>query len=1137
MSPWIRVPSLAIALPLAAASVHAQTVTWGGGFPNDRFSVATNWVGDATPPITGTATVAFNGNSDQSLNLDESVSLAGINVQDTLYNGASPDIFTGNGSTLTLGPGGITVTSDGTASGNVTIDVPVTLSASQVWSQVLNQNGSVTANGAISGAYGLTLMGDGNVETFALTSGASTFSGGVTVSGQGATLVVGASTSGPAGAPTSGPVGRGNLGLGDGTVLTTISNNPVVIGNTLTLGGQNNGYGIVFGGPANQYNAGTSLLTLSGPVTLNDNDIELDVGVNSTVTFAGNLNGYTSGVCLDFGSTGGTNSIAIVQGNITNVSRIDLEDSVSVILDGTGPSQIATVSDIGTTSSNYLGFGAGYSGPGSVTAALAFLSTTSAAYINGSLGFDTTSGPAATFVDPVDLTSFTASGFIGLGSATAAILSPAAIITPPGGAAGTNYPFGGGGGTLTVQSALGDGSSPRSLNLSPGSAPLTLILSGALSYTGGTSVSEAALIFDNTLPPGPLNLNSGYIGSTTSSGYSDGNANIQSFINIFNDTGATGVIGFDSLSGQRTVASGIDMSGILSNLYLGTATSVLYSGLINPGADGYQFAGVKGGQVVVSNVLSGSNSVNVGLPSPIESFSQSLGYVTNSSVTLSGANTYTGDTTLNSGYLYVTNNASLGTGAGILEVPGNSLSGWAATLATSGAIVTLSNPILVEGNGLALNTGSPYVLTLTGTIGNMEGIGTLGIFGPVVLTGNNSYSGGTTIQGTTLTVASDTGLGSGSVNANNSLLSFPSATPVLAPLYDTQVDLQGTTATFAGSPIINDLYMAQSTLNLDGPSALIDGIGDNTGSSDLINLGSTTILTIDTDGNGSNSGDTFHGIISGSGSLVVTGTDSNSLDLRGASTYTGGTTIDGVAVIASNNSALGTGPVIVNGGAIVTNTGVTLTNPLILNGSPGNIAGVAGFGTFSPGGTLAFQNYSAVDPGRTIIGSGGGGSSLNVPVPGALAFGGSTTIQFGPNGGYIFALTDASLGAGSGYSTVNMPGETLSITATPVNPFQIFVFSFDPATNLAGNALNFSSSGSYSWTLVSAGSIPVFNASDFAFNTSGFTNGTGSGSFSVSQSGNDLMLNFTPVPEPSTWALMAGGLFALAGAAVRRRRL
>ena len=81
----------------------------------------------------------------------------------------------------------------------------------------------------------------------------------------------------------------------------------------------------------------------------------------------------------------------------------------------------------------------------------------------------------------------------------------------------------------------------------------------------------------------------------------------------------------------------------------------------------------------------------------------------------------------------------------------------------------------------------------------------------------------------------------------------------------------------------------------------------------------------------------------------------------------------------------------------------------------------------------------------------------------------------------------------------------------------------------------FNNSLPYTWTLLTSGNLSGFNASDFAINDSSFTNSLGIGSFFVSSAGNSIFLNFTPMPEPSTWAMIAVGLGLTAFAAWRRR--
>jgi len=72
-----------------------------------------------------------------------------------------------------------------------------------------------------------------------------------------------------------------------------------------------------------------------------------------------------------------------------------------------------------------------------------------------------------------------------------------------------------------------------------------------------------------------------------------------------------------------------------------------------------------------------------------------------------------------------------------------------------------------------------------------------------------------------------------------------------------------------------------------------------------------------------------------------------------------------------------------------------------------------------------------------------------------------------------------------------------------------------------------------SWTLVTTGNVITgFDATEFTINVAanagaaGFSNALGGGVFSVALSGDstDLLLNYTAIPEPSTYAMLGLGL-------------
>nr|WP_222533414.1 Ig-like domain-containing protein [Azospirillum sp. 412522] len=868
---------------ITVASGTTLTLTNGS---SDTLSIASKITGSGAITKTGTGTATLSGGNDYSG--ATSVSDGTLTVNGGI--GDSSAVTVASGATLNLSGaetiGSLTGTGAITLGGN-------TLTAG-------GDNTSTSFDGIISGTGGLAKAGTG---TLTLT-GTNSYTGTTTVSAGTLELNSSAGTAIADGSAVT--LSGGTLKLSSATetigTLSGASGTLALGGNALTVTQASNG---TFSGAI----TGTSSGSLTLNAAANSTSLTLDGTTNST-GFAGGitvtkgwlqvsadsnlgtgtltLNGGTLRLsataatisnAVAIGSSGGTISVAPSGGNLT----------LSGVLSGSGNLIKAAGGDL-TLSGNNSGFSGAFTiNSGTVTV--------SHANALGDATGGTTVADGAALVLSGGITiaeNLTLSG--------SGVSSGGALVS----ASGTNTVSGtvtlNADATVTATSALTVSGVVSGGNALTKAGTGTLTLSGDNSYSGATTVSAGTLVAGHANALGTTAA-----GTTVGSGAAVEIANGITLAENFSIAG-TGV----GSTGALTVASG---------------STVTLSGTVTLTAD----ASIGGaGTLTVSGVVSGSNA---------------LTKVGSGTLTLSGNNSYSGATTVSGGTLVAGHANALGTTAA-----GTTVSSGAAVEIANG--ITLAENFSIAGTGVgstgALTVASGSTATVSGTVtltanAGIGGVGTLTVSGAIggsfnltkpgagtlTLSGNNSYTGTTTISAGTLIAAHDNALGTtagGTTVSSGATLALADGITLAEAL-----TIGGVGVSSAGA------------LQVTSGSATVSG---------AITLSGNTTIGV------SGTGLTLSNAIGGAFNLVKDGT--GTLTLSGTNTYTGTTTVGaGTLTVTGTLNGSSAGAVTVGTGGTLAGTGTVNGGLTVQSGgtlSPGIAGTNSGVGTLTVNGGLTIQS-------------------------------------------------------------------------------------------------------------------------------------------------------------------------------------
>ncbi|CDX29442.1 Outer membrane autotransporter barrel domain (modular protein) [Mesorhizobium sp. ORS 3359] len=502
--------------------------------------------------------------------------------------------------------------------------------------------------------------------------------------------------------------------------------------------------------------------------------------------------------------------------------------------------------------------------------------------------------------------------------------------------------------------------------------------SARFSGAGGLTVGSAGTRLTNNA--------SDYTGQTTFGLLNNNATNGQMFFSsIGNVGGGPSALGAPITVANGTIAVNGSANGQTEVVYTGAAASSDRNWILSPGFFGEPIIRNQGtGTLTLSGAISlagGGNATGYGfwadtadllLSGTVSSAGDRpiafTGSSTARTITVTGSNTFTGGVTIGAG--------PIGGGAVTLKVNSLANTGSASALGTgTGGSITIQSGSVLSYTGTGATSNRVWVVDGDGTI-RSDGSGALSLSGAVTFT-----SGGPAENFTLSGNFAGTNTLSGAISGTGSLLSDAASTTTWVVTgsnsYSGSTIVNGGTLRAGSSqafgPATNTVVVNGGTLDLGGFDLTTSSLS---GTGGTVALG-TSNLTV----NGTSS-TSFAGSLTGAGGITKGGT--GSLTLSGTNSYTGATTVNG-GTLALNFAAAG---------APATNI-LSSSSGLVMSGGTLTVtgkSGIANLQTFSgmtaTTGTSTISATSGSGGSMTLnlgaVGSSGGLVNFVLPTSGSI---------------------------------------------------------------------------------------------------------------------------------------------------------